>query len=111
MASLYADEQFPRHVVNLLRDLGHDVLTVQESENAGLPDPEVLDFAILNQRVVLTQNRRDFKRLHKLYSDHTGIIVCTEDHRNPEALANRIDRAIALEGILQGKLVSVVRPA
>lgn len=110
MASLYADEQFPLPVVKLLRDLGHDVLTVQESANAGLPDPEVLEFAILNQRVVLTQNRRDFKRLHKLNSDHTGIIVCTED-RNSEALANRIDRVIAIEGILKGKLVSVVRPA
>jgi predicted nuclease of predicted toxin-antitoxin system len=110
MASLYADEQFPRPVVKLLRDLGHNVLTVQEAGNAGLPDPEVLDFAILNQRTVLTQNRRDFKRLHKLRLDHAGIIVCTED-RNSAALATRIDRAITIEGILTGKLVSVVRPS
>lgn len=27
MAHLYADEQFPRVVVELLRNLGHDVLT------------------------------------------------------------------------------------
>jgi hypothetical protein len=42
----YADEQFPRRVVELLRGLGHDVLTVQEAERRGDSDPEVLAFAI-----------------------------------------------------------------
>lgn len=31
MARLYADEQFPYEVVGYLRDLEHDVLTVQEA--------------------------------------------------------------------------------
>ncbi len=34
MARLYANENFPRQVVIILRDLGHDVLTVQEAGNA-----------------------------------------------------------------------------
>ena len=38
MARIYADEHFPRQVVQNLRSLGHDVLTVQEAGNAGLPD-------------------------------------------------------------------------
>jgi hypothetical protein len=59
---------------------------------------------------VLTQNRRDFKQLHQLHPSHAGIIVCTED-RNLEALAIRIDRAIAIAEILAGKLISVVRPS
>ncbi|WP_445174893.1 DUF5615 family PIN-like protein [Microcoleus sp.] len=46
MARLYADEQFPRQVVQNLRSLGHDVQTVQEAGNAGLPDEDVLVFAI-----------------------------------------------------------------
>jgi len=33
MARLYADEQFPRRVVELLINLGHDVLTVQFIES------------------------------------------------------------------------------
>ncbi len=33
MARLYADEQYPYPVVELLRILGHDVLTVQEANN------------------------------------------------------------------------------
>lgn len=48
MARLYADEMFPRKVSELLRTMGHDVLTVQEAGNAnlGIPDDEVLAFAI-----------------------------------------------------------------
>jgi len=32
MVRFYADEPFPFQVVELLRNLGHDVLTVQEAE-------------------------------------------------------------------------------
>jgi hypothetical protein len=47
MAGLYADEQFPRPVVELLRKLGHDVETVQEAGQAGqkIPEREVLAYA------------------------------------------------------------------
>ncbi|XGW00464.1 MAG: DUF5615 family PIN-like protein [Leptolyngbya sp. BL-A-14] len=52
MARLYADEQFPLPVVEALRSFGHDVLTVQESGNAGFADPQVLAFAISQKRAV-----------------------------------------------------------
>ena len=79
MAYLYADEQFPRQVVELLRSLEHDVLTVQEVSNAGLSDEAVLAFSIIQNRAVLTLNRRDFFRLHRLNSEHCGIIACVDD--------------------------------
>lgn len=43
MARLYADEQFPLPVVELLRPLGHDILTVQEVGKAEqkIPDEQV----------------------------------------------------------------------
>jgi predicted nuclease of predicted toxin-antitoxin system len=109
MAKLYADEQFPLPVVELLRSLGHNVMTVQQAGNAGGSDPEVLAFAVSNERAVLTQNRRDFIRLHFQESNHAGIIVCTED-RNIERLATRINEAIAALESLQGKLIRVNRP-
>lgn len=58
MACLYASEQFPYEVVENLRDLGHNVLTVQEAGKANLkiPDDEVLAFATDNARVVLTRS-------------------------------------------------------
>ena len=59
---------------------------------------------------LITQNRQDFFRLHRIQPDHAGIIACTND-RNWEALANRIHEAIALEESLSGKLIRIVRPA
>ena len=109
MARLYADEQFPFPVVALLRNLGHDVLTIQEVGNAGDDDPEVLAFAVNNDRAVMTQNRRHFIRLHTQKPNHAGIIVCTDD-KNLERLATRINDAIAGEENLRGKLIRVNRP-
>jgi predicted nuclease of predicted toxin-antitoxin system len=109
MARLYADEQFPRATSEQLQSLGHDVLTVQAAGNAGDSDPEVLDFARLNHRIVITQNRRDFIRLHRQNPEHSGIVICTTD-QNSEALAERIDRAIRSAEPLDGQLVRVVRP-
>jgi hypothetical protein len=109
MARLYADEQFPLPVVELLRTKGHDSLTVQEAGNAGDSDPEVLAFAVSNERAVLTQNRRHFIRLHAEQPNHAGIVVCTDD-KNLERLASRIDDAISTVEILTGKLIRVNRP-
>lgn len=68
MARLYADEQYPYPVVELLRALGHDILTVQEAgkANQGIPDSDVLAFAIREKRAVITENRKDFFRLHRI---------------------------------------------
>lgn len=43
MARLYADENFPLPVVEVLRTLGHDVLTIYEDGkgNQGYPDEAV----------------------------------------------------------------------
>ena len=112
MARLYADEQFPRRIVEFLRAFGHDVLTVQEAGKANqkIPDQEVLDFATSENRAVLTLNRKDFFRLHRLSSEHSGIIACKDDV-DKESMAIRIHQAISLEESLRGKVIRVNRPA
>lgn len=110
MARLYADEQFPRPIVEFLRNHGHDVLTVQEAGQSGSSDPDVFAFAIANNRTVLTQNRRDFVKLHQLQPNHAGLVICSSD-RNFIRLAEQIHQAIAAEEFLQDKLIRVVRPA
>ncbi|MDZ8183814.1 MAG: DUF5615 family PIN-like protein [Nostoc sp. ChiSLP02] len=113
MARLYADEQFPRLVSELLRQMGHDVLTVQEAgnDNLGVPDEDVLAFAMKDNRAVVTLNRQDFIRLHRSSCEHLGIIVCTNDSDRIR-MATRINEAIvASQESLQSKLIRVVRPA
>ena len=98
-------------VVEELRRLGHDVLTIQETGKAELsvPDDEILAFASAQGRAVLTLNRKHFIRLHRTNPEPAGIIVCTFD---PDfiAQARRIHAAIASKAQLFGQLIRVNRP-
>ncbi len=110
MALLYADENFPRPVVDRLRAQGHDVLTAFEAGQANrrISDPDVLAFATAAGRAVLTANRRDFIQLHRGSPAHAGIVVCTAD-ADVDGQAERIDRAIRQCGTPAGLLVRVNR--
>ncbi|CAD5959738.1 DUF5615 family PIN-like protein [Planktothrix agardhii 1806] len=72
MDRLYADENFPLPIVKLLRLAGHDVLTTEEGGNSGLgiPDQDVLAYAVRNERAILTRNWDDFRQLHRAHPDH-----------------------------------------
>ena len=81
MPCIYANENFPLPVVAELRRLGHDVLTTADAGQAGqaVSDEAVLQFAVLQERILVTLNRKHFIRLHAQAPDHAGIIVCTVD--------------------------------
>lgn len=113
MARLYSNENFPRRVVEALRQLGHDVLTSLEAgrANQGIPDDQVLEFAKAQERALLTLNRLDFFRLHEsMQGRHSGIIACTRDDANPHALAQRIHSTITNADRLEGRCLRIVRP-
>ncbi len=112
MARLFADENFPLPVVQSLRQLGHDVLTIQESgkDNQSFLDESVLELASADDRSVLTINRKDFIALHKASSVHKGIIVCTAD-LDFVGQAHRIHRAINSYKALARELIRVNRTA
>jgi hypothetical protein len=111
MARLYSNENFPLPVVEELRQLGHDVLTIQETGKSeqSLSDEVVLSYAIEKRRALLTLNRKHFIRLHKNQPDHAGIIVCSFD---PDFIsqARRIHEEIGSKGQLSGELIRVNRP-
>ena len=110
MAALYTNENFPLQLAELLREMGHDVLTSQAAGNANqrIPDTEVLEFAAKSGRILLTLNRRDFIALHQKMPEHAGLIVCTQNP-NLQEQATQIDRAIEETGDLRGKLIRVNR--
>ncbi len=112
MVRLYADEGFPFKVTAFLVDLGHDVLTVQAAGQANqrIPDAQVLAFATSQNRAVLSINRGDFIRLHRVSQNHAGIIVCTEN-LDRQQLAQTIHAAIVAEPSLDGKLIRINRPS
>ena len=112
MARLYSDENFPVPVVEILRELGHDVLTCQEAGKASraIPDDEVLQFACSGTRAVLTTNRRHFFRLHENNPNHCGIVACTQN-LDVKGFAELIHAKVQNEEPLDGKVLRVYRPS
>jgi len=112
VARFYSNENFPLPVVEELRRLGHEVLTIQESGEAGraVTDEVVLEHAISGGRAILAINRKHFIRLHREKPEHHGIVVCTVD-ADFAGQAARIHAAVGAAGDLRGKLIRVNRPA
>ncbi len=106
----YANENFPLPAIKALRQLEHDVSSTHDVGKSGqaIPDDEVLAFAVLEDRIVLTFNRRDFIRLHIENPDHKGIVVCSFDP-DFERLAKRIHEAINVAEKMDGNLIRVNR--
>jgi predicted nuclease of predicted toxin-antitoxin system len=111
MISLYADEQFPLPVVVRLREKGYDILTVQDAGNAnqGIPDEDVLAFATSQNRAVITQNRKDFIRLHNQGLNQAGIVACSKN-LDWDEFATEIDRVLLTKDSIAGEVVRVNRP-
>lgn len=77
---LYLDEDAQRtSIIRALRARQIDVMTTNESKLVGASDPEQLDFAVAQKRVIFTFNRGDFVQLHMEYlsngHSHSGIII------------------------------------
>ncbi|MEW6619384.1 MAG: DUF5615 family PIN-like protein [bacterium] len=110
MARLYANENFPLPVVEELRQLGHDVITIYETGKAGqsIPDKDVLTFARDENRILLTLNRKHFIRLHNGQPNHAGIIACSFDI-DFVGQARRIHKAINSQHQISGQLIRVNR--
>jgi hypothetical protein len=60
----YADEDVDARVIGALRKRGFDVVTAREAGLLGRGDDEHMDHAAIAGRVLLTCNRRHFRRLH-----------------------------------------------
>jgi predicted nuclease of predicted toxin-antitoxin system len=110
VARIYTNENFPQQAVEHLRFLGHDVETSHDAGNSGraLSDESVLDYAIRNQRVVVTLNRRHFVALHASHPDHWGILVCTFD-LDYAGLSERIHAALSARVDHRGCLLRINR--
>ena len=112
MIKLYADENFEFPVVMRLREKGYDVLTTREAgkDNQSIPDEDVLEFAISQNRAVITLNYNHFKNLHKQVKTHSGIIICSRND-DWDGFADCIDIALQNEESIEGKLIRINRPA
>jgi predicted nuclease of predicted toxin-antitoxin system len=105
------DENEPPELSDAIRALGHDVLTAQADGRAsqGIDDPAVLARAVELGRAIITNDRRDYHRLHRTHPNHAGIITYTNDS-DRAALAQRIHAAVSAQADLSGVLIRIVKP-
>jgi predicted nuclease of predicted toxin-antitoxin system len=90
----------PRGVAAKLREAGHDVLALAEDAPfERLPDPQVLELAASEQRVLITRNSRDFAPLARQWAEagrsHAGIIlIWTLDHSQFAEIRAGVERQL-----------------
>jgi hypothetical protein len=85
-----------------LRKTGHDVLALAEdAANEGLSDPQVLELASTDRRVLITRNSRDFAPISRAWAEaqrpHSGLIlIWTLDHSQFAEIVTGIQRQLDL---------------
>jgi len=57
------DEMLPRTLGQMLTEGGHDAVSVHDVELTGAPDDEIFSFAVVEDRIIVTENFGDFARL------------------------------------------------
>jgi predicted nuclease of predicted toxin-antitoxin system len=75
----YIDEDLSDEIAAIARPLGVDAISSHECGNDGKTDDVQLEFAIAQQRCILTNNRDHFLALSLQYAEegrlHTGILL------------------------------------
>ena len=83
-------------LVTLLKQAGHDVVTVNDVNLSGKIDPLILDFARQQNRVLLTQNCDDYEALHDIDPNHPGIVAIYNENNSLKNMSFKtIVKAIA----------------
>ena len=60
-------------LVKWLRDMGHDVIQVADRD-AGLPDDEILQWAVLEQRIIVTTDNDFEEMIWRQGKTHCGVL-------------------------------------
>ncbi len=70
------DENAERRLLSYLKELGHDATAVGIDYPSGMSDEEVLDHALEENRILITNDRSDFgKLIFKYHQPHRGVIL------------------------------------
>jgi predicted nuclease of predicted toxin-antitoxin system len=104
-ARLLLDEMFSPQIASELVRRGHDVVAVAaDPALAGLPDEQILEWAISQGRCLVTENIKDYEMLRRATAAearaHPGLLYCASrrfprDRRFLGALVAPLDRMLA----------------
>lgn len=89
MIRFHLDQHVPGRVAKALRRRGVDVTTTAEAGLQDAGDPEQLDFAHRERRVLITHDR-DFLVLDSQGVPHAGICYCHPEARTTQQIVERL---------------------
>ena len=105
---LLANENFPISSVKILKEAGHDIISVGQNF-AGILDSEVIEFAIKEQRTILTFDR-DYGELifKKGFKPQAGVIYLRWDNFQPDQPGEYLKDLFTSEKISFENMLTVI---
>lgn len=98
MVKLLLDENLSPRVAVVLRSEGHDIVHLRERGRLGIADADVLDLAFAEDRVLVTANVGDFRRLAAAREVHAGIVLLADGGLRRDEQCDLLRRVIGLLG-------------
>ncbi len=107
---LLADENFDPAIIQALRDAGHEVRAIRET-NAAAPDEVVIEIALNERRVLLTEGK-DFGQLVYSRAQRCAGVVLVRRFASPspQAKASAVVEVVAQLGEELAEKFVVVEP-
>lgn len=90
---LLTDENFSVQVVENLIGKGYDVLDIKYAGLHTLPDTQIFDLAIEQQRILLTHDI-DYLQISRQHAYPTSSVIILPSNQNPELMTARILRVL-----------------
>ena len=112
---LYFDENMPREMEGILHSMGYTVHTVDDTNSRSEDDSTHLQISTEQGWVLITQNRKDFRRLHWLWTtlykwnvlqeEHGGILtIYRERHELFNEWAAAIHQFLQMRNAMDGEM-------
>ena len=90
------DENLPSEVCDLLRNVGHDAVSVLDQHLGGQPDADIASVCKTESRILITLDTDFGNILAYPPGDFAGIIVIRSDDQAKSTVLNFIRRVIAV---------------
>lgn len=103
---LLLDEMYPATIAEQLRLLGHDVASIHDQDFrhlGGAPDERIFEEAVRTERVLVTENVSDFRRLESralAEGNKTPGFVYTTNRQFPRGHPATIGRMVSALAVL-----------
>lgn len=91
----YFDENVSGQIADALARKNYDALTAKQAGMLGKSDEEQLDFAVAEQRTIITHDRQDYLKLHLRHltqgKHHSGIIILNQRKEVGQMISGLLD--------------------